>query len=84
MFITLKYVQDIDHNTDHHTFKKKWGHDPRFEALDRKERETLLNERYCLDSVWSFGSYLHLVLSRLRCQGELRFSLAHLSSKHEG
>ncbi|XP_074328518.1 pre-mRNA-processing protein 40C isoform X2 [Apium graveolens] len=37
--------KDIYHNTDHHTFKKKWGHDPRFEALDRKERETLLNER---------------------------------------
>lgn len=52
LFITLKCIQDIDHNTDHHTFKKKWGHDPRFEALDRKERETLLNERYCLDSVW--------------------------------
>ncbi|KAL1828233.1 pre-mRNA-processing protein 40C [Daucus carota subsp. sativus] len=37
--------KDIDHNTDHHAFKKKWGHDPRFEALDRKERENLLNER---------------------------------------
>ncbi|XP_052204775.1 pre-mRNA-processing protein 40C isoform X6 [Diospyros lotus] len=37
--------EDIDHNTDYQTFKKKWGHDPRFEALDRKEREVLLNER---------------------------------------
>lgn len=25
--------------------QKKWGHDQRFEALDRKERESLLNER---------------------------------------
>lgn len=38
--------QDIDHKTDYQTFKKKWGKDPRFEALDRKEREVLLNEKY--------------------------------------
>lgn len=37
--------EDIDHNTDYQTFKRKWGHDPRFEVLDRKERESLLNER---------------------------------------
>lgn len=37
--------EDIDHNTDYQTFKRKWGHDLRFEALDRKEREALLNER---------------------------------------
>ncbi|KAI3728498.1 hypothetical protein L6452_17135 [Arctium lappa] len=37
--------EDIDHNTDYQTFKRKWGHDTRFEVLDRKERETLLNER---------------------------------------
>ncbi|GMH07074.1 hypothetical protein Nepgr_008914 [Nepenthes gracilis] len=37
--------EDIDYNTDYQTFKKKWSHDPRFEALDRKERELLLNER---------------------------------------
>lgn len=37
--------EDIDHNTDHHSFKKKWGHDLRFEALERKDRESLLNER---------------------------------------
>nr|GEV12178.1 hypothetical protein [Tanacetum cinerariifolium] len=37
--------EDIDHNTDYQTFKRKWGHDSRFEALDRKERESLLNER---------------------------------------
>ncbi|XP_043693895.1 pre-mRNA-processing protein 40C isoform X2 [Telopea speciosissima] len=37
--------EDIDHKTDYQTLKKKWGKDPRFEALDRKERENLLNER---------------------------------------
>ncbi|XP_042480723.1 pre-mRNA-processing protein 40C [Macadamia integrifolia] len=37
--------EDIDHKTDYQTFKKKWGKDPRFESLDRKERENLLNER---------------------------------------
>ncbi|XP_076890524.1 uncharacterized protein LOC143541637 [Bidens hawaiensis] len=37
--------EDINHNTDYQSFKRKWGHDPRFEALERKEREVLLNER---------------------------------------
>eukprot|EP00268_Persea_americana_P023274 TRINITY_DN22924_c0_g1_i1.p1 TRINITY_DN22924_c0_g1~~TRINITY_DN22924_c0_g1_i1.p1 ORF type:complete len:1089 (-),score=274.03 TRINITY_DN22924_c0_g1_i1:759-4025(-) len=37
--------EDIDHKTDYHSFKRKWGSDPRFEALDRKDREALLNER---------------------------------------
>ncbi|KAL7001545.1 hypothetical protein U1Q18_002698 [Sarracenia purpurea var. burkii] len=37
--------EDIDHNTDYQSFKKKWGHDRRFEALDRKERKNILNER---------------------------------------
>ncbi|KAL2242550.1 UNVERIFIED_CONTAM: Pre-mRNA-processing protein 40C [Sesamum indicum] len=37
--------KDIDHNTDYQTFKRRWGEDPRFQALDRKEREALLNER---------------------------------------
>ncbi|ONK55246.1 uncharacterized protein A4U43_UnF6000 [Asparagus officinalis] len=37
--------EDIDHKTDYQTFKKKWGTDPRFEALDRKERMLLLNEK---------------------------------------
>ncbi|KAL4394748.1 hypothetical protein HN51_022644 [Arachis hypogaea] len=37
--------EDIDHNTDYQTFRKKWGNDPRFEALDRKERQHLLSER---------------------------------------
>ncbi|GFZ15702.1 pre-mRNA-processing protein 40C [Actinidia rufa] len=36
--------EDIDHSTDYQTFKKKWGDDLRFMALDRKERELLLNE----------------------------------------
>ncbi|KAG9442297.1 hypothetical protein H6P81_018151 [Aristolochia fimbriata] len=37
--------EDIDHKTDYQMFKRKWGNDPRFEALDRKEREILLNEK---------------------------------------
>ncbi|PHT81167.1 Pre-mRNA-processing protein 40C [Capsicum annuum] len=37
--------EDINEDTDYQSFKKKWGHDPRFETLDRKEREVLLNER---------------------------------------
>ncbi|KAH1219973.1 Pre-mRNA-processing protein 40C [Glycine max] len=37
--------EDINYNTDFQTFRKKWGNDPRFEALDRKEQEHLLNER---------------------------------------
>ncbi|CAL1381252.1 unnamed protein product [Linum trigynum] len=40
--------KDIDQYTDYQTFRKKWGNDPRFEALDRKDREHLLNERYHL------------------------------------
>ncbi|XP_042394898.1 pre-mRNA-processing protein 40C-like isoform X1 [Zingiber officinale] len=38
-------TEDIDHKTDYHSFRKKWGGDPRFEAIDRKERELLLNEK---------------------------------------
>ncbi|XVF02932.1 hypothetical protein REPUB_Repub04eG0217200 [Reevesia pubescens] len=37
--------EDIDHSTNYQTFKRKWGSDPRFEALDRKDRELLLSER---------------------------------------
>ncbi|CAJ1933801.1 unnamed protein product [Sphenostylis stenocarpa] len=37
--------EDINSSTDYQTFRKKWGNDPRFEALDRKEQEHLLNER---------------------------------------
>ncbi|XWS34418.1 hypothetical protein CRYUN_Cryun21dG0036900 [Craigia yunnanensis] len=40
--------EDIDHNTSYQTFKRKWGSDPRFEALDRKDRELLLTERVLL------------------------------------
>ncbi|TYG83552.1 hypothetical protein ES288_D01G177200v1 [Gossypium darwinii] len=40
--------EDIDHDTNYQTFKRKWGSDPRFEALDRKDRELLLNERVLL------------------------------------
>ncbi|KAK9691377.1 hypothetical protein RND81_09G193400 [Saponaria officinalis] len=38
--------EDIDLDTDYQTFKKRWGQDPRFEALERKEREALYNERF--------------------------------------
>ncbi|CAL9144798.1 unnamed protein product [Musa hybrid cultivar] len=38
-------LEDIDHKTDYHSFKRKWGGDPRFEGIDRKERELLLNEK---------------------------------------
>lgn len=37
--------EEIDMNTDYQSFRKRWGNDPRFEALDRKDREQLLNER---------------------------------------
>ncbi|CAI9097006.1 OLC1v1033288C1 [Oldenlandia corymbosa var. corymbosa] len=37
--------EQIDRQTDYHKFKDKWGHDARFLALDRKDREALLNER---------------------------------------
>ncbi|XVE91918.1 hypothetical protein REPUB_Repub01dG0052600 [Reevesia pubescens] len=40
--------EDIDHNTNYQTFKRKWGSDPRFEALNRKDRELLLSERVLL------------------------------------
>ncbi|XWS69410.1 hypothetical protein CRYUN_Cryun04dG0176600 [Craigia yunnanensis] len=40
--------EDIDHNTNYQTFKRKWGRDPRFEALDHKDRELLLTERVLL------------------------------------
>uniref|UniRef100_A0A0D9XKU0 WW domain-containing protein n=1 Tax=Leersia perrieri TaxID=77586 RepID=A0A0D9XKU0_9ORYZ len=37
--------EDINSNKDYQEFKRKWGTDPRFEALDRKEREALFNEK---------------------------------------
>ncbi|KAE8710103.1 ARM repeat superfamily protein isoform 1 [Hibiscus syriacus] len=40
--------EDIDHNTNYQSFKRKWASDPRFEVLDRKDRELLLNERVLL------------------------------------
>jgi len=39
-------LQVINQKTDYQEFKRKWGADPRFEALDRKEREMLFNEKY--------------------------------------
>ncbi|KAG0475009.1 hypothetical protein HPP92_014695, partial [Vanilla planifolia] len=38
-------LEDLHHNIDFHTFKRKWSSDQRFEALDRKERELLFNEK---------------------------------------
>ncbi|GBG69078.1 hypothetical protein CBR_g3777 [Chara braunii] len=36
---------EISHSTEYETFAEKWGEDPRFLALEKKDRETLLNER---------------------------------------
>ncbi|PKU73342.1 pre-mRNA-processing protein 40C isoform X1 [Dendrobium catenatum] len=41
-------LEDMNHRLDFQTFKRKWGGDPRFEALDRKEREFLFNEKILL------------------------------------
>ncbi|KAG6407956.1 hypothetical protein SASPL_130957 [Salvia splendens] len=40
--------EDIDQNTDYQTFKRRWGEDPRFLSLDRRERVHLLNDRVLL------------------------------------
>ncbi|AQK64997.1 Pre-mRNA-processing protein 40C [Zea mays] len=37
--------EDINQKTDYQEFKRKWGADTRFEALDRKEREILFSEK---------------------------------------
>ncbi|CAL4917233.1 unnamed protein product [Urochloa decumbens] len=37
--------EDINKKTEYQEFKRKWGTDPRFEGLDRKEREALFNEK---------------------------------------
>ncbi|RLN39631.1 pre-mRNA-processing protein 40C [Panicum miliaceum] len=37
--------KDINEKTAYQDFKRKWGADSRFEALDRKERESLFNEK---------------------------------------
>jgi transcription elongation regulator 1 len=44
-------MQDINSNKDYKEFKRKWGTDPRFEALDRKERDALFNEKYAHPSI---------------------------------
>ncbi|XP_031266409.1 pre-mRNA-processing protein 40C-like isoform X2 [Pistacia vera] len=36
--------KDIDYNTDYQTFRKKWGSDPRFEALDARALISKLTE----------------------------------------
>ena len=46
-------LQDINQKTDYQEFKRKWGADPRFEALDRKEREVLFNEKYGQPLSWT-------------------------------
>ncbi|KAG8092027.1 hypothetical protein GUJ93_ZPchr0012g20311 [Zizania palustris] len=37
--------EGINSIVDYQEFKRKWGTDPRFEALDRKERDALFNEK---------------------------------------
>jgi hypothetical protein len=37
-------LQDISHSTDYDSFAKLWGHEPRFEPLECKDRESLLND----------------------------------------
>lgn len=39
-------MQDISHSTTYDSFAKVWGEDARFEALERKDRESLLNDRF--------------------------------------
>lgn len=41
-------LEDMNHKSDFQSFKRKWGGDPRFEAMDRKEREFLFNEKLFL------------------------------------
>ncbi|KAM7270956.1 hypothetical protein ACFE04_030170 [Oxalis oulophora] len=53
--------EDINQKTDYQTFRKKWGSDPRFEALDRKDRELLLNESA---SLFTFDQHPVIVLSK--------------------
>ncbi|XP_039015350.1 pre-mRNA-processing protein 40C-like [Hibiscus syriacus] len=40
--------EDIGHDSNYQSYKRKWGSDPRFEAFDRKDLELLLNERVLL------------------------------------
>lgn len=46
--LLIEALDEMDHRADFQTFKRKWGSDPRFEALDRKEREFLFNEKVLL------------------------------------
>ena len=39
-------LQGIDSKTGYQDFERKWGADPRFAALDKKEREALFKEKY--------------------------------------
>lgn len=39
-------MQEISHATTYDSFSKVWSDDPRFEALERKDRESLLNDRF--------------------------------------
>ncbi|KAG6557468.1 hypothetical protein Mapa_000741 [Marchantia paleacea] len=38
-------AKELTYHTTYENFARTWGEDPRFEALERKDRETLLNER---------------------------------------
>ena len=38
-------IQDFSHDFDYEKLAKAWSADPRFDALERKDREILLNER---------------------------------------
>lgn len=40
------FMQEISHATTYDSFSKVWSDDPRFEALERKDRESLLNDRF--------------------------------------
>lgn len=61
-------MQDIDQNTDYQSFKRRWGEDPRFLALDRKDRESLLNERYELSPCYDHGKSV-FAFTCLGCHG---------------
>ena len=55
-------MQEISHATTYDSFSKVWGDDPRFEALERKDREALLNDRFAdfLLILGQFGLSVHL------------------------
>lgn len=39
-------MQDISHTTTYDSFAKRWGQDARIQSLERKDRESLLNDRF--------------------------------------